>query len=114
MLSQQLLMNIDQILTNIHPLNEASKNSIKQCISQVEFAKGKLLFKANKIESSIYFLKKGIVRAYADQKDKQITFWFGEEGDPVLSMKSYVENKAGYENVEALEDCELFRSKKLI
>ena len=36
-------------------------------------------------------------------------FWFGKEGDAVISMRSYVENQKGYENIELLEDCDLYQ-----
>jgi hypothetical protein len=48
------------------------------------------------------------MRAYANQNDEEITFWFGKEGDAVLSMKNYVEDQKGYETIELLEPCELY------
>lgn len=104
-------MTIDHILDNIYPLPHASKESLKKTIVEINFPKGHLLFKANKIETNIYFLKKGIVRAYADLAETEITYWFGKEGDPVISMKSYVDNQKGYENIELLEDGELYKLK---
>ena len=38
-------------------------------------------------------------------------FWFGKEGDLILSMRSYIENKVGYETIESMEDCELYEIK---
>lgn len=102
-------MDISQILDKIYPLPNASQALIKECIEQVEFPKGYLLFKAGKIESNIYFLKKGIVRAYSDAGDNEVTFWFGKEGDTIISMKNYVAGEKGYENIELLEDCELYK-----
>ncbi|SFZ90518.1 cAMP-binding domain of CRP or a regulatory subunit of cAMP-dependent protein kinases [Chryseobacterium limigenitum] len=64
---------------------------------------------AEKIVPYIYFIKKGIVRAYASTAENDITFWFGSEGQTVISMRSYVEDKPGYENIELLEDCELYK-----
>lgn len=104
-------MNIDQILDNIYLLPEASKNILKEHIVAVRHSKEHILLKTDKIETSIYFIKKGIVRAYAIPNGNEITFWFGEEGEAILSMKSYVENKKGYENIELLEDCELYKLK---
>ena len=102
-------MNIDQILDHIHPLPESSKLALKTCITEVSHPKGHILLRADKIETSVYFIKKGIVRAYADSADNEITFWFGKEGDTVISMKSYVENQKGYENIALLEDSELYK-----
>lgn len=104
-------MNIDQILDQIHLLPEASKEMLKECIVEVRHSKEHILMRADKVETSIYFIKKGIVRAYAIPVDSEITFWFGEEGQPILSMRSYVESKKGYENIELLEDCELYELK---
>lgn len=104
-------MTIDNILDNIYPLPETSKKILKRHIREVSYPKGYILLRANKIELNIYYIKKGIVRAYADTTNNEVTFWFGKEGDTVISMKSYIENKKGYENVELLENCELYELK---
>lgn len=104
-------MKIDQILDRIFPLPEASKQTLKNCVAEVRYSKGHILLKADKVETSIYFIKKGIVRAYANTGDNETTFWFGKEGDTVISMKSYVAGQKGYEDVELLEDGELYKLK---
>lgn len=101
-------MNIEQILDTIYPVSEYSKHIFKKNISEVSFPKGHILLSADKIETNIYFIKKGIVRAFFNSNDSEITFWFGKEGDTIVSMKSYVANKKGYESIELLEDCELY------
>jgi len=104
-------MDIDFILDKIHILPEASKSTLRACITEVEYSKGHILLRTEKIETSIYFIKKGIARAYANREANEVTFWFGKEGDTLLSMNSYVANKKGYEDVELLEDCELYQLK---
>lgn len=99
----------ESILNSIYQLPEDSKNLLLNGISEVQHAKGVILLKADKVEQDIYFIKKGIVRAFATNDDTDITFWFGTEGETVLSMKSYVENAKGYENIELLEDCILYK-----
>ncbi|WP_353134332.1 Crp/Fnr family transcriptional regulator [Pseudopedobacter sp.] len=101
-------MNIDEILDNIYLLPDTSKQKLKSNIREVSYPKGHVLLKVNKAEKNIYFIKKGMVRAYAYQKENELTFWFGTEGETILSMKSYVENEKGYENIELLENCELY------
>lgn len=102
-------MNIAQIIDTIHPIPEASKAKLGNCLHEIELAKGTTLLQAKRIETHLYFISKGMVRAYSNTADKQITFWFGKEGDAVLSMRSYVENKKSYENIELLEDCTLYQ-----
>lgn len=104
-------MNIDQILNNIYPLSDTSKELLKKSITEVKYKKGHILLRADKIEKNIYFIKKGVARAYSNKDDVEITFWFGKEGDTIISMKSYIANQKGYENIELLEDCELYELK---
>jgi CRP-like cAMP-binding protein len=104
-------VEIEQIINQIYTIPETSGLKLKHVIEQITLPKGHILFEANKIGRNVYFLKKGIVRAYLYQHDTEVTFWFGREGDTIISMKSYVENKPGYENIELLEDCVLYRIK---
>ncbi len=101
-------MNIDSIVDNIYPLPERSKSLLKENIDEITCPRSHVLFKVNRIEPKVYFIKKGIVRAYANPGEEDITFWFGKEGDAVLSMKNYVDNQKGYETIELLEPCELY------
>ncbi|ROI05968.1 Crp/Fnr family transcriptional regulator [Chryseobacterium sp. G0240] len=102
-------MNIDQILDSIYILPEASKNSLQSHITEVSHPKGFCLMEADKVIPYLYFIRKGIARAYSSTSDNDITFWFGSEGQCILSMKSYVKDKPGYESIELLEDCDLYR-----
>lgn len=104
-------MNIDIILDQIFKLPEHSKSILKNLISDVEFPKDSIIIKAEKVEKTIYFIKKGIVRAFVPQENQDLTFWFGKEGDVVLPMKSYVDNHQNYENIQLLEDCVLYQLK---
>lgn len=81
-------------------------------LSKVIYPKGYHLLEARKIETNIYFLQKGIVRAYTPIKGKKVTFWFGCEGATVVSLKSYVDNKPGYETIELMEDSVLYVLRK--
>jgi hypothetical protein len=68
------------------------KNGAK---SKYPRSKGHVLLKAAKIEASIYFIRMDIARAYAPSARRDTTFWFGKEGDAILSMKSYVVSQKG-------------------
>lgn len=102
-------MELDEIIDGVYPMPPASKAALKEKVTEVSLPKGHILLKAGTVEKSIFFIKKGIVRAYSDTANSQVTFWFGKEGDTVISMKSYVAGEQGYENIELLEDGELYR-----
>ncbi|WP_018628567.1 Crp/Fnr family transcriptional regulator [Niabella aurantiaca] len=101
-------MQLTQILDQVLPLPESSRDKIVQRVYETNFAKNLLLMKAGRVEHCLYFIKSGIVRAYADKDDHEITFWFGSEGATIVSMNSYVAGKPGYEHIELLEPCVLY------
>ena len=101
-------MNIDQILNKIFPLSAESKLVLKENIVEVNLPKNQIIIRADKIEKNIYFIKKGIARTFYTIDDNEITFSFGKEGDTIASLKSYIANQQGYENIELLEDFELY------
>lgn len=102
-------MEIEAILNGIYELPESSGRRMTEVITEVAYPKGHRLLKADRVERDIYFIKKGMVRAYINSSGDEITFWFGKEGSTVVSMRSYVENRKGYEDIELLEDCILYK-----
>jgi CRP-like cAMP-binding protein len=102
-------MTIQQILCNIYPLPADSLAQLESIAEQKSYPKGHLLLRAGRTEDQVYFIKQGIARAFSEKRDRNVTFWFGQEGDAVVSMRSYVEQKPGYEHIELLEDCELYQ-----
>ncbi len=80
-------MEIEQILNQISPLSSQSIQLIADKIQLIRLPKNTTLIDADKVEKKLYFIKKGIVRAYTIDDGKEITFWFGKEGDLILSMR---------------------------
>lgn len=102
-------MNIEQILDRIYPLSVQSKLVLKENIFEVSFPKNHIIIHSDKIEKNVYFIKKGIARTFFTHEDNEITFAFGKEGDTIASLNSYITNAKGYENIELLEYCELYK-----
>ena len=96
------------IINSIHSVPAQSLDLLTEHFSETERKKGHLLLRQDKLEHHLYFLKAGLARAYSIQNNQEITFWFGTEGAPLLSMKSYVFGQPSYEYVELLEDSELY------
>lgn len=101
-------MDIDTLINTVCPVPDSSLEMLKQHITEVSLPKGHIIIHADKVEKHIYIIKKGMLRAYSDTEASQITFWFGREGDIAISMNSHVAGKRGYENIELLEDCDLY------
>lgn len=102
-------MEFIELLEHISPLSNECKKSLLQHVSEITFPKGTRIIEADKNSHYIYFIKKGIVRAFTETKQEELTFWIGKEGNPVISIQNYVANESSYETIETLEDCILYR-----
>ena len=97
-------MNINDIINNVYRLPQTSLDTLVASISKVEYPKNFHLHR----ETKSYFIKKGIVRAYTHKDNKEVTFWFGQEGDLILPLQTLFAGLGEYATVELLEDCVLY------
>lgn len=101
-------MKINDIINSIYQLPKTSLNTLIASISEVEYPKKFHLHRENKKETKSYFIKKGIARAYAQKGEKEVTFWFGQEGDLIFPLQTLFAGLGEYATVELLEDCVLY------
>ena len=102
------LMDIKEIISLRYAMPDASLDRLRQCLTEVSYPKGFRVLESGKVEKDIFFIKKGIVRAYTSVDGKEITFWVGKEGATLVSMKGYVNDEPGYETMELMEDSVLY------
>ncbi len=101
-------MNINEIIDNIHQIPQASKTLLLSYVSEIDYPKGFHLFREGVSGSKCYFIKKGMVRTYTYNRDKEVTFWFGKEGDIIFPLQTLHTGQEEYANVELLEDTFLY------
>lgn len=72
-------MDIKEIINQRYAMPDASLDRLRQCLTEVSYPKGFRVLESGKIEKDIFFIKKGIVRAYTSVDGKEITFlgWQG-------------------------------------
>ena len=105
-------MDIEQIISRTYPLPPASMERLKARMQEVELPKGHHVMRMGKVEKDIFFIKRGIARAYTSVEGNDVTFWIGEEGDTLVSMNGYVNNRPGYESIELMEPSVLYMLKR--
>ena len=91
---------------------EASADKVVKHLSKITYPKGYHILEAGKTETNIFFIEKGIARAYIPVDGKEVTFWIGKEGSTIVSLKSYVNNQQGYESMELMENSVLYLLKR--
>ena len=94
-------------LNYFHPLSEGIEEFLEKNTYSCTFTKGKLLLKAGQVCENIYFIKKGAVRGFIKEGQKDITTWITAENEMVTSISSLDKKQPALENMQALEDCEM-------
>lgn len=102
---------MEAILTRGLAIPRDSFVKLTDIIRVIDLPKGNLLFSAGKLERDIYFMVRGIARVYYHRGDHTATLCFNSEGEVLISLKSYIENQPGYENIELLEPSRLLQLK---
>lgn len=100
-------MEIADIINRIYHLPPVSLDAFIRCVTEVEYPKRFLLFRQGRKEKMSYFIKQGFARAYTLKDGKEVTFWFGREGDTLLSFPTLFDGQE-YANTELLEDSILY------
>lgn len=106
-------MDIKEIINKRYAMPDASLDKLQRCLTEVSYPKGFRVLERGKVEKNIFFIKKGIVRAYTSVDGKEITFWFGKEGATIVSLKGYVNDEPGYETMELMEDSVLYKLERI-
>lgn len=84
-------------------------DKLKLIWDEISYPKGYVLIHQDKIERDVYLIKQGIARAYIEVDGRDVTIWFGEDNDIIISAQGYVNGKKGYETIELLEDAVLYK-----
>ncbi|HEY4650269.1 MAG TPA: Crp/Fnr family transcriptional regulator [Pontibacter sp.] len=99
---------IARAIRQLYPISDSTFEQLAAFMVKLELPKGHILFKEGEISNKVFFIERGIARAFCYRNDQEVTFWFGAEGDLIFSYYSYVANKPGYETVELLEKSEVY------
>ena len=101
------ISSVISTLDYFYPLSEGMKDYFKKHSYACSFRKGKLLLKAGEICEHIYFIKKGAVRGFIKEGKKDITTWITAENEVVSSISALDVMEPAFENMQAIENCEL-------
>lgn len=102
---------IAAIITRTLALPHDSLAKLVDIVRVIDLPKGHLLFNAGKLERDIYFVVQGLARVYYHRGGHTATLCFNSEGEVLISLKSYIEHRPGYENIELLETSKLIQLK---
>lgn len=97
-----------QIVRSIYPVSDPVLSDMCQYVHGLSLSKGDLLIREGTCDSRLYFIRKGLLRSYHWDGDREDTLWFATEGDAVASMHARFCNQPAIANIEALVSTSLY------
>jgi CRP-like cAMP-binding protein len=96
------------ILNSIHELNPDTIEYLYKNLKRIELPKKHFVLTQGHICENIYFVEKGLLRCYYKKFGKEISSWFMQEGDIIVSVVSFFNQIESSENIQAIEDSVLY------
>lgn len=103
------MKKLTETLSSLDEISDNALESFLAKISPLKIQKGDFLIKENTTANFLYFIESGMVRSFYFSDHKEITISFSLSGEFITSMSSFIKQEPGYENIEALEDCDLYQ-----
>jgi CRP-like cAMP-binding protein len=109
--TREALLPLLQVFHSLHPLGKGVEQFLLKNAYCCRLAKGKYLVRHGAVCDSVYFIKKGLLRGFIEEDNKEITTWFALENELVAAISTFVQHPPARENIQAVEDCELIGMK---
>lgn len=97
-----------EMFNALHPVGKRVAIYLQKNVYCIDVKKGELLVKSGEICDSIYFIRTGVLRGFIEEDGKEVTTWLTVENEIVATITGFLLQKPTMENIQAIEDCELF------
>lgn len=98
-----------KMVNMFHPASRGIENFITKHSFPINIRKGKILMASGSISTHLYFVRKGILRGFVNDGEREVTTWITAENELVSSIGSFIMQIPTLENIQAIEDCELLQ-----
>ena len=93
-----------RIFKTIHPLSDKSTLGLTSKINVEHYKKGAVLTDIGEVASSLYFIRKGMVKSYNRYNNKEVVAWVTYDQEPVVAVSSFFKQTPSHEILECVED----------
>lgn len=97
-----------KLLDSFYNLNQDTKIALADSIQVKEYKSGEVILPQGDTNKHLYFLEKGLVRAFYYKDEKELTSWIFPENTLFISVYSFLTQTPSFETIEAIEDCTIF------
>jgi len=95
-------------LNSIYPLSHGLEEHSSDILKFRELPRKTYLLKAGHLCRNICFIKSGLLRCFYIKDNNEVCSWFMKEGDVIVSVESFFQQKESYESIQGIEDCEIY------
>lgn len=85
-------------------VNNKTIDTLNECFKTEIYKKNTIILNKGEHCDKLWFIKKGLVRKYQQQHEKDITIWIHSENDIFTSIESYFKHVQSEEILQACED----------
>jgi len=96
-------MEFSIAINNVYPIDLSVQKAIVEAATRRTFPKGTVLLTEGQILDEVYFIEKGLVRAFYRTGRKEITSWMATEGRFIWPIPCYLLRRPSRENIQLLE-----------
>lgn len=86
------------------PISSEAEAVLNSHIHVFQKKKGEFFLKQGQINSSLFVIEQGLVRAYFVREGKEVNTWFGVEKELIGSILPLYAHRPSFENIQFLED----------
>lgn len=99
---------IIHIFSHFHPLQKETIEDFESIISYQRLPKNSLLLEIGKRAKSMFFIHKGLARAYYFQDGKDITDYFAIDGQFIGAVPSLIDGLPSKKGIQLIEASEVY------
>jgi CRP-like cAMP-binding protein len=100
--------NLLSFLHAVHPLSAGLREHLSMIVRVRVLTKKQFLLRPGQVSRDMCFIETGLLRAYYEKDNVEISSWFMKEGDVCVSIESFYNQQKSYECIQAIEQTELF------
>lgn len=96
------------VISQFITISPELRSDLNSKLKSATYPKRKHLLKQGQVSNHLYFVTKGLLRAYCiNDVGDEVNSWFMKENDFLISVISFYSRLPSQEAIEVLEDCEV-------
>lgn len=106
--------HLAQVLFDNQELTDEGLQKVLDLFTLVELKKDTDVINRNEVSNDVYFISKGMIRAYYYKSEKEIIDWFGIEGLFFGNIRSDIKKSPGFDRYKTVENTILLKANYLL